>query len=616
MQEGSGWIDNSCAAAPVLKNHVDQAMGWVPADLVIRNVAILDIVTGRLNRGDIAICGRFVVGGYDEYRGETEIHGSGLYAVPGFIDTHVHVESSLVLPYEFERMVLPRGTTTAICDPHEIANVLGTAGLDFFLQSSAGMFMDLRVNLSSCVPATRIGTSGAILGAMDLAPYASRAHGLAEVMSLADILDTDPDMMDKLNLFWNRHVDGHMPGIGREPAHGRMLNMLAAVNIKTDHESTTMQEALAKQERGIRILIREGTGCKNLEALMPFITTANSFTTAFCTDDFHPADVVRDGHLDYVIRKAIALYNPEHNGADRRQHLVNVYRMASFAAAQIFGFNQGLNRRGEIVPGALADIVLLRDLETCDVASVVKAGRPVTEELFRTRPAITPVGHDSVNIRTVTAADFQLKSANPEVVVMGVIPDNVLTSALHARLEIRDGELCADPTRDILKAAVLERHGRSAGNIGIGFVSGFQLQKGAIASTVGHDDHNITVVGVKDQDMAIAVNALKAMGGGYVVVDDGRIAASLPLPVAGLMSETSFEETACREEEIRKAARALLHDGVAGLPQPLISTSFLSLSVIPDVRLCDAGLTRNDGTGPRLVWDQRKNAPKEPESAL
>jgi adenine deaminase len=533
--------------------------------------------------------------------------------VPGFIDTHVHVESSLVLPYEFERMVLPRGTTTAICDPHEIANVLGTPGLDFFLQSSAGMVMDLRVNLSSCVPATRIGTSGAVLGAPELALYASQAHGLAEVMSLADILDTDPDMMDKLNLFWDRHVDGHMPGIGREAAHRRMLNALAAVNIKTDHESTTMQEALAKQERGIRILIREGTGCKNLEALMPFITTANSFTAAFCTDDFHPADVVRDGHLDYVIRKAIALYRTDHHGADRWQHIVNVYRMASFAAAQIFGFNQqGLNRRGEVVPGALADIVLLREIETCDVASVVKAGRPVTEHLFRTRPTITPVGHDSVKIRTVTAADFQLKSANPEVVVIGVIPDNVLTSAIHARLEIRDGELCADSTRDILKAAVLERHGRSAGNIGIGFVSGFQLQRGAIASTVGHDDHNITVVGVKDQDMAIAVNALKAMGGGYVVVDDGGVVASLPLPVAGLMSETSFEETACREEEIRTTARALLNDGVAGLPQPLISTSFLSLSVIPDARLCDAGLTRNDGTGPRLVWDQRRNAPREP----
>ncbi len=602
-------IDDGIPAGPVLKNHIDQAMGRVPADLVIRNVSIVDILTGRIKQGDIAICGRFVVGVYEEYQGRAEMDGAGLYAVPGFIDTHVHVESSLVQPYEFERMVLPRGTTTAVCDPHEMANVMGTPALDFFLQSSAGMVMDLKVNLSSCVPATEIGTSGAVMGAADLAPYASRAHGLAEVMSLPAIVETDPDMMNKLNLFWNRHIDGHMPGIGREATHGRMLNALAAVNIKTDHESTTMQEALAKQERGIRILIREGTGCKNLEALMPFITLANSFTTAFCTDDFHPADIVRDGHLDYVIRKAIALYNPDQNGADRQQHIINVYRMASLAAAQIFGLNQGgLNRRGEIVPGALADIVLLRDLETCKVASVIKAGRPVTEELFRTRPAITPAGHNSVNMRTITAADFKSMSDNPEVVVIGVIPDNVLTSAVPARLEIRDGELCADPSRDILKAAVLERHGRSAGNIGIGFVSGFQLKKGAIASTVGHDDHNITVVGVKDEDMAVAVNALKAMGGGYVVVDDGRIVASMPLPLAGLMSETSFEETARREENIRRAAGTLAHDGVRGLPQPLISLAFISLSVIPDARLCDAGLTRNDGTGPRLVGDQRRDA--------
>lgn len=594
--------------APALKDHIDQAMGRVPADLVIRNVSILDVVTGHVRPGDIAVCGRFIVGVYDEYHGKIEIDGSGLYAVPGFIDTHVHVESSLVPPYEFERMVLLRGTTTAICDPHEMANVIGTPALDFFLKSSAAMIMDLQVSLPSCVPATPIGTSGAVLGAADLAPYARRAHGLAEVMSLPGILGTEPDMMNKLELFWDRHVDGHMPALGRDAAHGRMLNALAAANIKTDHESTSMPEALAKQQRGIRLLIREGTGCRNLEALMPLITTENSFTTAFCTDDFHPADIVRDGHLDYVIRKAIALYHPDHNGPDRRQHIVNVYRMATLAAAQIFGFNEhGLNRRGEIAPGALADIVLLRDLETCDVASVVKAGTVVTADLFRNRPAIQPVGRDSVNIGTVTAADFKAKSSDPDVVVIGVIADNVLTTAIHARLEIRDGELCADPSRDILKAAVVERHGRTPGNIGIGFVSGFQLKKGAIASTVGHDDHNITVVGVTGEDMAVAVNALKAMGGGYVVVAEGKVVESLPLPIAGLMSETPFEETARREENIRAAVRTLVPDGVAGLPQPLISTAFISLSVIPDVRLCDAGLTRNDGTGPRLVHDQRLN---------
>ncbi len=594
-----------------LKDIADQAMGRTPADLVIKNAGILNIRTGAIKTGDIAVCGRRIVGIHDRYSGKTEIDGTGKIAVPGFIDLHFHNESSLVTPYEFERMVLPRGTTASLWDPHEIANVIGVKAFEYALQCAAGMAMDVRVGLSPCVPATSIGTSGAHITAKDMLPFVRRAHHLSEVMNIPAAFNGEPDMLKKLMMFQQGHIDGHMPGLGLDPSHGYMINALAALNIKTDHECTTMAEAIAKSERGIRILIREGTGCKNLEALMPFITTANSWSNGFCTDDFHPADIVRDGHMDHVIRKAISLYDPRHHGPDKHTHIVNVYRMATFAAAEIGQFNRGAERRGEIVPGALADIVLLDDLAACTVRAVVKSGRPVNEALFATRPPVAPVGYDSVKIKTVTAGDFRVKADSAAMTVIGVIPDNVLTNAIDTTLDLRDGEAQPDIARDILKVACLERHGKN-GNIGIGFVQGFQFGRGAIASTVGHDDHNITVVGCTDADMAFAVNALKDMGGGYVVVDGGQVLASLPLPVAGLMSDKRFEDVARAEEGLRAAARTLLKPGAPGLPQPLISLAFISLSVIPDARLCDAGLTRNDGTGPKLVWDQRKKPAPQP----
>jgi adenine deaminase len=309
--------------------------------------------------------------------------------------------------------------------------------------------------------------------------------------------------------------------------------------------------------------------------------------------------------MDYIIRKAIALYDPALHGGDKARHILNVYRMATFAAAQIAGFTQGHDRRGEIAPGAKADIVLIKDLELCDVHHVVKKGLLVEDALFAARPPLPSAGLQSVQLKTVGEDDFILKSDTGSITVIEVIPDNVLTNAIETTLPVKNGAIQPDPDRDILKAACLERHGKN-GNIGIGFAKGFGFFKGAIAATVGHDDHNITVVGCNDRDMAVAVNALKNSGGGYVVVADGQAKALLPLPMAGLMADQSFEETAKAENAVRNATRALLKPGEKGLPQPLISLAFMSLSVIPDARLCDAGITRNDGTGPRLVFDQRK----------
>jgi adenine deaminase len=584
------------------------------ADLVIKNVTILNVLTDALEVGDVAIKDDIIVGVYDEYGGVQEVDGTGKFVVPGFIDTHLHIESSLVTPLEFDRMVLMKGTTTAFPDPHELANVIGTKAFDYFLECAAATVMDLRVNFSSCVPATNIGTSGARIMADDIAPYvnAKHGHGLAEVMNLAAVLGCDPDMLRKIDMF--DHVDGHMPGV----TDGRALNHFAAHRIWTDHECTTMEEALEKHKRGIRVLIREGTGCKNLEALMPFITTERSYSTAFCTDDFHPADIVGEGHLDYVIRKAISLYDPALHGDDKDVHIANIYRMASYAAAEIFGMNSGRRRYGEVAAGRVADLVLLNDLESCDVAQVIKDGQLVTEQSFENRPGVDLVGLNSIKSTEIDVAQLQIKSADlpaefeqqgdrVEFPVSEVYAGNVLTGEVLQSLAISDGAVQSDVTQDILKVAVVERHGNSNGNVGIGFVKGFGFNAGAIASSVGHDDHNITVVGANDDDMAAAVNAVTKMQGGYVAVKDGEVLASVSLPIAGLMSDRKFESVAADEVLLREMTDSLVADGHNKLPQPLISIAFIALSVIPNIRITDAGITRNpDGLGPTLIFDQRK----------
>lgn len=589
-----------------IKSHIHQASGKEPADLVIKNINIVNVANGTIETGDIAICGNTIIGVYDEYHGKEEIDGTGLYAAPGFIDTHLHIESSLVTPYEFERMVLPLGTTTAVPDPHEMANVIGTEAFDYFLNCAAGTIMDLEVHLSSCVPATPIGTSGATITSSDIEKYKDRAHGLAEVMNIPGVMNADEDMVRKLELYRDGHIDGHMPGVGLSPDHGPMINTLAAAGISTDHECSTMIEATEKQKRGIHILIREGTAAKNLEALMPFITATNSFTSAFCTDDFHPADITEHGHINYIIEKAISLYDPNLHGYDKTQHIINVYRMASFGAAKAFGFKD----RGEIAPNKKADIVLLNNLEACEVHSVIKNGKLVTEKLFESRPVVKAAGYNSVKNKDIFEADLQLPSKTSDntidLSIVKVLPNDLITPAEDVTLQVKDSVVQPDVTRDILKCAVIERHGKTNGNIGIGFVKGFEFENGAIAASVGHDDHNITVVGASDAEMVLAVNTIKKMGGGYVVVKGDQIEAALPLPIAGLMSDQSYETVAEQEQAIRTAAQSLLPDQKAGLPQPLISLAFISLSVIPDIRICDAGITRNDGTGPKLVWDQRK----------
>ena len=563
--EGTGMVD-----AAGLGRMIAAGAGRVKADLVVKNVRLLDLITGAVEPSDVAIVGDRIVGIHDDYDGEREIDAEGRFCVPGFIDTHLHIESSLVTPFEFDRCVLPHGVTTAICDPHEIANVLGAAGIRYFLDCAERTAMDLRVNLSSCVPATAFETAGAALEIADLLPFADhpKVIGLAEVMNFPGVIAGDPGLLAKLAAFQGRHIDGHAPLL-----RGMALSGYLAAGIRTDHEATSAAEAREKLAKGMAILIREGSVSKDLAALAEVLDENSSAFLALCTDDRNPLDIHEEGHLDGLIRMLLARGRPLHH----------VYRAASWTAARIFG----LRDRGLVAPGWRADFVLLDSLEECRVHSVVSAGRPVDDALFAARGSVPPVGFGSVHARAVAAADFAVSArrGNQETPVIGVDAGLIITRHERAVLPVEDGETRVDLARDIVKVAVVERHGKN-GNIGRGFVTGFGLKRGAIASSVGHDSHNITVIGASDADMAAAVNRLRQTGGGFVVVEDGEIRAELELPIAGLMSDRPFGTVRGKLHHLREAAYAL----GCTLPEPFLQIAFLPLPVIPHLKITDRGM--------------------------
>ncbi|HYC05268.1 MAG TPA: adenine deaminase [Azospirillaceae bacterium] len=563
---------NGAAGAGGLSRRIDQALGRDKADLVIKDTAFLNVVTGEIARGDIALCGDRIVGTYESYSGTREIDGRDAVVVPGFVDSHVHCESTLVGPLEFDRCVLPRGTTTAVCDPHEICNVLGRQGLDYFLECAGATAIDLRVQLSSCVPATHLETAGARLTAADLAPYKGhpRSLGLAEFMNYPGLLMKDPEVMDKLELFQGTHIDGHAPLVS-----GYDLNAYLSCGIRNCHETTSMPEAMEKLRKGMQVLIRDGTVSKDLEALAGLVTPELSPFLGFCTDDRNPLDIAEEGHLDHLIRKAIALGAPAHH----------VYRAATWSAARHFG----LTDRGLVAPGYRADLVLLDDLESCAVRSVIRGGRMVDEAMFAARPQVAPVGLGSVKRRPVTAEDFRVPASGPTGPVIGVEAGKIVTHHLRLSLPFSGGLRHPDPAQDVAKVAVLERHGRN-GNVGRGFVKGFGLTSGALASSVGHDSHNICVVGTNDADMALAVNRLIELQGGFVAVADGRVLGELPLPLAGLMSLKPFEDVRHGLEDLRSVVRAL----GCPLPEPFLQLAFLPLPVIPHLKITDQGVVDVD----------------------
>ncbi|MCR9137636.1 MAG: adenine deaminase [Alphaproteobacteria bacterium] len=555
-----------------LDSRIDQGAGRVPADLVLRGGRVLDLVTGETLSGDVAICGDTIVGTCGSYDGRQVMDVSDRILAPGFIDTHLHIESSLVTPFEFDRCVTPRGVTTAICDPHEIANVAGMDGIRYFLEAATHTVMDLFVQLSSCVPSTRMETAGAELLADDLTPYRDhpRVIGLAEFMNYPGVIHKDPQVMDKLEAFRDRHIDGHAPLV-----RGTDLNAYLAAGIRTDHETTTAAEAIEKLQKGMRILIREGSVSKDLAALAPIITERNSPYIAFCTDDRNPLDIAEEGHLDHMIRTAIKM------GAEP----LAVYRTASFSAAEAFG----LKDRGLIAPGKRADIVVLDSLESCRAQNVICGGVVVDDDVFARVRTIPPVARQSVRAPEVTARSFRTAGNQTKTPVIGIEPGKIITQHLEFDIEPERGDKRADPSRDIIKIAIVERHGKN-GNIATGFVQGFGLKSGAIASTVCHDHHNIAVVGIDPDDIAVATNRLSQIEGGFVVADGGEIKAELALPIAGLMSLKSFEDVHKDLIALRAAAKEL---GVV-LDEPFLQLAFLALPVIPHLKITDHGMVDVD----------------------
>ena len=586
-----------------LSKTIDQAAGFAPADFLIKNAKTLNLVNGQVECGDIAInkSSGMIVSTYEQGGDGVEVLDlkGELFAVPGFIDCHVHVESSMVTPQVFDEAVLAHGTTTAFCDPHEISNVLGAEALQYFIDSSENMLMDLMVGLSSCVPATGLETSGATLNASDLAQFIDHpnVYGVAEFMSIGDVLNHDPAALEKLERFANNHIDGHMPfGVTTG-----MMNAMKACGIRNCHENTDIEHAREKLKRGIQVFIREGTVCKDAKTLAKLVNEFQSPFLGFCTDDRNPVDIAEEGHIDHVIRTLIA------EGAD----VATVYRIASWSAANHFGMAgrnpKGWKPRGLIAADNLADIVLLNNLENCDIHSVYKNGELVTPEKFTTRQKVNPVGYSSIKIAAISSDNLKTFGSAENVPIIGLIKDQVVTTYEETTLQVTDSsQRLADPENDILYISVIERHGRSNGNIASGFVRGFGITEGAMAVSVGHDSHNITVVGATHDDMVVAVNRVIEIDGGKVVVKNGEILGKLSLPIAGLMSDkTEVKETADDQIALLNAVAQL----GSHWEDPLMMLGFLPLCVIPDAKITDFGITRfNPAEGimePVLVDDQR-----------
>ncbi|WP_137110984.1 adenine deaminase [Rhodobacter sp. SY28-1] len=555
-----------------LADRIDQGRGIEPADLVLKGGRVFDLITGDLVETDVAICCDTIVGVFGDYAGKREIDVSGSVLVPGFIDTHLHVESSLVTPHEFDRCVTPRGVTTAICDPHEIANVCGVKGIRYFLESASQLVMDLRVQLSSCVPSTHMETTGARLVAADLVPFMDhpKVIGLAEFMNYPGVLMKDPECLEKLEAFQGRHIDGHSPLL-----RGNDLNGYISAGIRTEHEATSYDEGLEKLRKGMRVLIREGSVSKDLHALVGLLTERFSPYLCLCTDDRNPLDIGEHGHLDYMIRTAIELGAPP----------LAVYRAASLSAAEAFG----LKDRGLIAPGKRADIAVIDSLEGCHASLVLAGGVVADAAAFAARVGTEPMARNSVQSAKIEAAHFRTGGNRVDTPVIGILPGKIITEHLNFDIAPQDGDKRPDLSRDLVKIAVIERHGMN-GNRATGFVKGFGLQRGAIGSTVCHDHHNIAVVGADYGDMALAANRLVEIEGGFVVVEGGQVLAELSLPVAGLMSLRSFEEV---REELLKLRAAATSLGVV-LEEPFLQLAFLALPVIPHLKITDMGMVDVD----------------------
>jgi adenine deaminase len=551
-----------------LRRRIAVARGDEPADLVVRGGRVLSVFTKEWLETDVAIVDGSIAG-LGEYEGRDEIDARGKFVVPGFIDAHMHLESTKLLPDEFARLVLPLGTTTVVADPHELANVLGTDGVHWLLDVCDEVPLDFYFMASSCIPASPYESPRRPLGPGDLESLLRRRRvlGVAEMMNFPGVIAGDESELVKIRLAGDGHIDGHAPGV-----LGRDLNAYAAAGIRSDHEALTAEEGRERLHAGLWLLIREASMARNLQALLPLVKELGTTNIAFCTDDRDPEDIAENGHVNGMVREAVAA------GVAPEDALV----LASYNPAQW----HRLWHLGAIAPGYEADVLVLPDLVRFEPELVLKRGRTVRDIA---RPEVPEWVKHSVRIRPVTPESFEIAWPGGNARVIGLVPDQVVTENLTLAPTTSGGMAVADAADDLVKIAVVERH-LGTGRIGLGFVRGSGLQLGALASTVAHDAHNIVVVGVSDEDMAFAVNRLAEIGGGIVAVEDAAVRAELALPVAGLLADAPLDEVIRRSLACNDTARALGWSGAT----PFLTLSFLGLSVIPSLKITDRGLVDVD----------------------
>lgn len=553
----------------MLERLINVAQGKEIADLVLKNAKIVNVFTGEIIENDISIVGEKIACIGENLKGKEEIDIKGKYVSPSFIDGHVHLESSMVLPCEFAKAVVPTGTTTVIADPHEIANVLGLQGISFIRETTKNIPLDVFIMLPSCVPATDMETAGFSLSDIDLSAFINNdwVLGLAEMMNFPGVLNCDKTVLDKLQIVGNKKIDGHAPGLT-----GKALCGYVTAGISSDHECTNPQEALEKLRMGMYIMIRQGTVARDLELLLPAINEINARRCVFVTDDRSPTDL--GTHINGMVKKAVEYgISP-----------ITAIQMASLNTAEYFNIQQ----LGAVAPGYKADLLILDNLVDFNPSMVFKNGKLSAKDgkfLSENTACERPILRGSMNVKWIEKDNFKIKAETGKVKVINIIKDQLLTTSSIETPKIVNGYAEADVEKDILKIAVIERH-KGTGNIGIGFVKGFTLKNGAIASTVAHDSHNLVIVGTNDEDMYYAAIELVKSQGGKIVVQNGKTCEKLPLPVAGLMSSHSIEEVIVTIKNLNKCAREL----GCQLDDAFLTMAFLSLPVIPELKITDKGL--------------------------
>ena len=543
------------------------AAGREPADLVLKNATFVNVFSNELSTMDIAVAEGLIVG-MGSYQGRSEVDCTGKIVLPGFLDAHIHLESSLVSPTEFVKAVLPHGTTTVVTDPHEIANVMGTDGIEYMLQATEDLPVDVRFMLPSCVPATPLDESGAILDyrAIDSFYDHPRVQGLAEMMNFVGAINGDEQTVEKIVAAQAHHkkIDGHAPDL-----QGNDLNAYIAAGVYSDHECHDVKDAIAKLERGQFIMIREGTAARNLEALMPLLTGKYADRCMFCTDDKHPNDLLEKGHIDYIVKKAISL------GADP----ITAVKVACHNAARYFL----LNNRGGISPGYLADFVIIDNFQNFNIEQVYKKGVLMVDHgeiqdfpSPEIEPYLVERAHKTFHVAALTAEDFAEKRPRG---IIGMVDGEITTvdAGYSDRIDVE---------YDVLKIAVVERH-KNTHHIGIGYIQGYGLKSGAVATSISHDSHNIIVVGTNETDMAAAVNRVVELNGGIVAGDGGQSVAEVPLAIAGIMSDEPLVTVNEKLETAKDAAHKL---GVNPGIDPFMTLSFMALPVIPSLRITTRGV--------------------------